>query len=62
MNSVYTSCCVFIMFKKIQNPAAREMQSVICFLDAKNMKLVEIHRQICDMYGEHAKSSSMVWR
>ena len=24
------------MFKKIENPAAREMLSVICFLNAKN--------------------------
>jgi len=26
------------------------------------MKLAEIHRQLCDVYGEHAMSSSMVWR
>jgi hypothetical protein len=26
------------------------------------MKLAEIHGQLCDMYGEHAMSSSMVWR
>ena len=50
------------MFKKIKNPAACEMQSVIRFLNAKNMKLAEIHRQLCDVYGEHAMSSLMVWR
>jgi len=50
------------MFKKIENPAAREMQSVIRFLNAKNMKPAEIHHQLCDMYGEHAMSSSMVRR
>ena len=61
-NSVYTSCCVFIMFKKIENPAACEMRSVICFLNAKNMKSAEIHRQLCDVYGEHVMSSSMVRR
>ena len=60
-NSVYTSCCVFIMFKKTENPAACEMWSVICFLIAKNMKMAEIH-QLCYVYGEHAMSSSMVWR
>jgi hypothetical protein len=56
-NSVYTLCSVFITFKKIENPAACEMRSVICFLNAKNMKLAEIHCQLCDVYGEHAMSS-----
>jgi len=50
------------MFKKTENPAACEMRSVIRFLNAKNMTPAEIHRQLCDMYGEHAKSSSMVRR
>jgi len=50
------------MFKKIENPAACEMRPVIRFLNAKNMTLAEIHRQLCDVYGEHAVSSSMVWR
>jgi hypothetical protein len=31
------------MFKKIENPAACEMLSVIRFLKAKNMKPAEIH-------------------
>jgi len=52
-NSVYTSCFVFIMFKKIENPTASEMLSVILFLNAKKMKPVEIHCQLCDIYGEH---------
>jgi len=38
------------------------MQSVIHFLNAKNMKPAEIHRQLCDVYEEHAISSSMVRR
>jgi len=50
------------MFKKIENPAAREMWSVIRFLNAKNVKPTEIHCQLCDVYGEHAMSSSMVRR
>jgi len=50
------------MFKKIENPAASEMRSVIRFLNVKNMKPVEIHRQLCDVYGEHAMSSSVVRR
>jgi len=61
-NSVYASCIVFIMFKKIENLAACEMRSVIRFLNAKNMKPAEIHRQLCDVCGEHAMSSSMVRR
>ena len=48
------------MFKKIENPAAREMRSVIRFLNAKNMTPAESHRQFCDVYEEHAMSSSMV--
>ena len=48
------------MFKKIENPAACEIQPVIRFLNAKNMTPAEIHHQICDVYGEHAVSSSMV--
>jgi len=47
---------------KIENPAACEMRPVICFLNAKNMTPAEIHRQLCDVYGEHAMSSSVVWR
>jgi len=53
---------MFIMIKKIEIPAACEMRSVIRFLNAMNMKPAEIHRQLCDVYGEHAMSSSMVWR
>ena len=60
--SVYASCCVFIMFKKSENPAACEMRSVIRFLKAKNMKSAEIHRQRCDVCTEYAMSSSMVRR
>ena len=53
---------MFIMFKKIENPVACEMRSVIRFLNAKNMKPAEIHCQLCDVNEEHAMSSSMVWR
>jgi hypothetical protein len=61
-NSVYASCCVFITFNKTENPAAREMRSIIRFLNAKNMKPAEIRHQLCDVYGEHVMSSSMVQR
>jgi hypothetical protein len=45
------------MFKNRENPAAYEMQSVIHFLNAENMKPAEIHQQLCDMYEEQAMSS-----
>ena len=38
------------------------MRSVIRLLNGKNMKPAEIHRQLCDVYGEHAMSDSMVRR
>jgi hypothetical protein len=49
------------MFKKIENPTAYEMWPVIRFLNAGNMKLADI-LQLCEVYGEHATSHSMVWR
>ena len=61
-NSVYASYCVFILFKKIENHSACEMWSVIHFLNVKNVKLAEIHPQLFDVYGDHAMSSSVVWR
>jgi len=50
------------MFKKLESPAACQMRSVIRFLNAKNVTLAEIQRQLCDVYGEHAMSSSVVRR
>ena len=38
------------------------MRSEIRFLNTKNMTPAEIHRQLCDVYGEHAVSSSIVRR
>jgi transposase-like protein len=38
------------------------MRPVIRFLNARNMKPAEIHRQLCEVYGEHAVSDSMVRR
>jgi hypothetical protein len=37
LNSVYATCCVFVMFKKIENTASCEMRPVIRFLNAKNI-------------------------
>jgi hypothetical protein len=50
------------MFKKIENPAAYEMRPVIRFLNARNMKPADTHHQLCEVYGEHATSDSIVRR
>jgi hypothetical protein len=57
---VYASSCVFKMFKRIKKPTACVMQSVIRFLNARNMKPGDIHRQLCEVYGEHAIRDSIV--
>jgi hypothetical protein len=50
------------MFKKIVKTAACDVQPVIRFLSARNMKLADSHRQLCEVYGEHATSDSLVKR
>jgi transposase len=44
----------------IEHPANCEIWSVIRFLNARNMKLADIRRQICKVYGENAISDGMV--
>ncbi|GFY10930.1 HTH_48 domain-containing protein [Trichonephila clavipes] len=48
------------MFKTIHQPADCEIRSVIRFLTAMNVPAAEIHRQISDVYGPNAMSSSKV--
>jgi hypothetical protein len=50
------------MFKKTEKPAACEMLSVMRFLNARNMKPAVIHRQLHEVYEEHAMGDSVVWR
>jgi hypothetical protein len=38
------------------------MRSVVRVSNARNKKPADIHRQLCEMYGEHAMSDSMVRR
>jgi hypothetical protein len=38
------------------------MLSVIRSLNARNMKLADVHCQLWEVYGEHAMSDSMVRR
>jgi len=48
------------MFKTIEGAADFEIQSVIRFLNARNVLPSEIHHQICQVYGENAMSDGMV--
>ena len=48
------------MFKTINSPAAYEVRSVIRFLSARNLSAAEIHRQICEVYGDTVMSESKV--
>jgi hypothetical protein len=59
-DSVYVLLCAFKMFKMIEHPSDCEIQSVIHFLNARNVKPAEIHHQICEVYGENAISDGMV--
>jgi hypothetical protein len=45
---------VCAMSKKIENPAECETRSIICFLNARNMKSTGIHRHLYEMHGQHA--------
>jgi hypothetical protein len=45
---------------KIENPASCEIQSVIKFLNAKNVCPAEIYWQVCEVYGENSMSDGMV--
>jgi len=48
------------MFKIIGGAADCEMRSVIRFLNARNVLQIEIHHQICQVYGDNAMSDGMV--
>jgi len=48
------------MFKTTEGAADSEMRSVICFLNARNVRPSEIHHQICQVYGDNAMSDDMV--
>jgi len=48
------------MFKAIEGAADCEIRSVICFLNARNVLLSEIHHQISQVYGDNAMTDGMV--
>jgi hypothetical protein len=59
-DSVYILFRAFKMFKMIKCPANCEIWSVVHFLNARNVKLADIHCQICEVYGENSMSDGMV--
>jgi hypothetical protein len=48
------------MFREKKKPVACEMRPAIHFLNARSMKLADIHRQLREVYEEHAMSDSMI--
>jgi hypothetical protein len=59
-DSVYIVFCAFKIFNIIKRPANCKIRSVIPFLNATNVKLAVIHRQIYEVYNENAMSEGMV--
>ena len=47
------------MFKTIEEATDCEIQSVIRFLNTRNVLPSEIHHQICQVYGDNAMSDGM---
>jgi len=48
------------MFTTIEGATDCEIRSVIRFLNSRNVLPGEIHRQICQLYGDNAMSDGMV--
>jgi hypothetical protein len=48
------------MNKKIDNPADCEVRPVIRFLNAQNVRAIDIHRQFTAVYGEVVMNESSV--
>jgi len=48
------------MFKTTEGAADCQIRSVIRFLNARNVLPIEIHRQICQVYGDNATSDGLV--
>jgi hypothetical protein len=48
------------MNKKIDNPADCEVRSVIRFLNAQNVRAIDIHRQLTTVHGEGVMNESSV--
>jgi hypothetical protein len=48
------------MCPAIDNAASCEIRAVIRFLHAKNMSAVEVHRELCAVYGQNVTSEGTV--
>jgi transposase len=48
------------MNKKIDNPADCEVRSVMRFLNAQNVRAIDIHRQLTAVYGKGVMNGSSV--
>jgi len=57
---VYVCSCELNIFKTIEGAANCEIRSVIRFLNARNVLPIEIHNQICQVYGDNETSDGMV--
>jgi transposase len=51
---------VSLLCPAIDNPASCEIGAVIRFLHAKNTSAVEIHLELCVVYGQHVVSEGTV--
>ena len=57
---LYIRLYIFEILPLIENPVDCEISSVIRYLSAKGVKAVEIHRNICKVYGQNIISDGMV--
>ena len=57
---VYVVYWLFKMPPIIVSPADCEVRAVIRFLSAKGLKPIDIHREICAVYGQNIMSDGMV--
>jgi hypothetical protein len=48
------------MCPAIDNPASCEIDAVIRFLHTINMSAAEIHRELCEVYGQNVMSEGTV--
>jgi hypothetical protein len=48
------------MCPAIDNPASCEIRAVISFLYIKTMSAIEIHRELCAIYGQNIMSEGIV--
>jgi hypothetical protein len=45
-----------MMCTAMDNPASCEIRALILFLHVKNMNVVEVHCEVCPVYGQNVTS------